>query len=1452
MFFVKKVLPTWGMQEVEMANGIGDAEGMEMEMDMKQGEGMESAVACEAVEFEDLFANPIEQGSNLEFRVSRVSVGGSEVMDLGGVVCEGGEGEIGIGNEVSEVYAVECGENLVKEELSEIEVKVEPPAIDVKEVKNEIGSSEGASEEIKLEEEIDSSVIMNRLELQTKLVNSHVEELKRIAILQYRLTGINPLAQELASTVLGTEEGWRTGLGLSSETLRYLHAVFAVKDTLTKKEACDVGIVSGATLSQVREFFSTQRSRVRALVQQYTDEAEARSVEIGEERSNHTPDFPIENDIGFTNLTDLDSVELLLVTMRQEKRFSQQEQLLLIILRTEPGLILRRFLEKGGLKVLCAWLINAAAGEQTSVLRQLLNVLSHLPMSCAIPLQVSALLQPVNKLRFYFVQDVANHARILMSKWSKLFMNKVENGLADSAGLGSTEREKADALRRVKKRVRDAGATMKSVEGGAGKNNAAELVKSQLDLAQVSVKAHSSGEGKFSSGLTHGAARSAGGKILNSKLNMKPKNVVKEVLNYNTSMMKALSGMQSNIKKSVPRKETLQPQNAMKPCVSNTSVADEIAVNQAPGGEAQIPISGSSSSSQSNSSQVTKARVTSMTDEDPKTAAKAAIVTSNVRGFSNIPVSETANIATPVSRRRPLADQQKERRKVLPVDDSGNGNRWRESTTRRPVIEVGKTSRPLSADEIRKAKLRARIMQQPSSGFSGNKQLNAPDQIGSRGKPKPVGDGWSLDRYASMQVMDGSGKSSQICSGVSLVRPTSFNADTASAPRLILDDKTFDELLTEQARENDARKLEHTSCTQKKRNHVDSLEEGIEVTGNYQEINLPEGGSDPCVCTYSEMANKVDSGDQPTSITVDREPRSPSIVDALRGDSVDLVSDVVEDFDVRSDSVKTSPEDLTTDVAAEGLLEATPMETNLRPASASEVVNAKSVEPRVLPWVVPPVLNLNPTWGVVAGDTSKEQGVQAARVKREEEVVYSDLLFVPDNPRDLWDEEPVYDDTLTPEIPVEVSEISSSKPSSPNNAVAVKDAGSNPLTDGTASAGEISGGPSIANTNTFAAAQQLGDAASGHDPNLLALLLSNPALVSQLALQQKEGGSLAGLSALLGLGKMEDLARSADPTHAGGVLSHPTNISNLLGVPQLQDQVPAMTDFKGCQPLSTSGVVSFPETNSEPVRTAEDKLGAVVTVPNWEVPSWAQPSPPPAPMIGLIPHSQGSSNVPLPHIGSVPQDFSSLGPPSASTAYNGSFQKLPNVPYTWAPSNTQVMHTTANQFDSSVGRGRVPVLSHIVNGASGMPNVVNDATVSSGVQPPVFGQVAQFNSVGWPPHGSRPSTVVHRNVSSHPVNSSIRGNVSSWTPHSSTTHGYPDVHRRLPEPPPLWGRNPMPATQSVPAPPPPYSSHPSSNQYWQQQDPSFRPPPSSHPAHYTRPHHPPAWHQNGSNYGPNR
>lgn len=44
---------------------------------------------------------------------------------------------------------------------------------------------------------------------------------------------------------------------------------------------------------------------------------------------------------------------------------------------------------------------------------------------------------PCMILRLLWASDVANHARILMSKWSNLFMNKVESGMPmDSAGLG--------------------------------------------------------------------------------------------------------------------------------------------------------------------------------------------------------------------------------------------------------------------------------------------------------------------------------------------------------------------------------------------------------------------------------------------------------------------------------------------------------------------------------------------------------------------------------------------------------------------------------------------------------------------------------------------------------------------------------------------------------------------------------------------------------------------------------------------------------------------------------------------------------------------------------------------------------------------------------------------------------------------------------------------------------
>lgn len=87
-------------------------------------------------------------------------------------------------------------------------------------------------------------------------------------------------------------------------------------------------------------------------------------------------------------------------------------------------------------------------------------------------------------------------------------------------------------------------------------------------------------------------------------------------------------------------------------------------------------------------------------------------------------------------------------------------------------------------------------------------------------------------------------------------------------------------------------------------------------------------------------------------IIVDREFWFFLIVDVLCGDLVDLVFDVVEDFDVRSDLVKILLEDFIIDVVVEGLLEVILMEINFCLVLVFEVVNVKSVELCVFFWVV--------------------------------------------------------------------------------------------------------------------------------------------------------------------------------------------------------------------------------------------------------------------------------------------------------------------------------------------------------------------------------------------------------------------------------------------------------------------------------------------------------------------
>ncbi|ONM34796.1 luminidependens protein1 [Zea mays] len=73
---------------------------------------------------------------------------------------------------------------------------------------------------------------------------------------------------------------------------------------------------------------------------------------------------------------------------------------------------------------------------------------------------------------------------------------------------------------------------------------------------------------------------------------------------------------------------------------------------------------------------------------------------------------------------------------------------------------------------------------------------------------------------------------------------------------------------------------------------------------------------------------------------------------------------------------------------------------------------------RVL-WQIPPAVWIDPSWSVGAGDNSKELEVQTQRNRREKETFYTSQKDVPMNPKDPWDLEMDFDDSLTPEVPID-------------------------------------------------------------------------------------------------------------------------------------------------------------------------------------------------------------------------------------------------------------------------------------------------------------------------------------------------------------------------------------------------------------------------------------------------
>ncbi|WCJ21385.1 Homeodomain-like superfamily protein [Euphorbia peplus] len=328
-------------------------------------------------------------------------------------------------------------------------------------------------EEIEIGKSVES--FSKFVDSQKELFHGQIDQLQRIVVTQCKLTGVNPLSQEMAAGAMSIKIGKRPRDLLNPKAIKYLQAVFSMKDAISKKESREISVQFGVTVSQVRDFFTSQRSRVKRLVRLSREKAARANalkepqyvvstscdpmmpIQIAPLSSIHPDPVPLDsvdsnsdhlNSIGFNSLplnhvnsdpvpldpivldsrplnpVNPDSAPLNYVGASSTEEIpscSTQVKLMEWILQLQNPSVLNWFLAKGGVMILATWLSQAAAEEQTSVLHFSLKVLCHLPLHKALPEHMSAVLHSVNQLRFYRTSDISNRARILLSRWSKLF-----------------------------------------------------------------------------------------------------------------------------------------------------------------------------------------------------------------------------------------------------------------------------------------------------------------------------------------------------------------------------------------------------------------------------------------------------------------------------------------------------------------------------------------------------------------------------------------------------------------------------------------------------------------------------------------------------------------------------------------------------------------------------------------------------------------------------------------------------------------------------------------------------------------------------------------------------------------------------------------------------------------------------------------------------------------------
>ncbi|KAK0580898.1 hypothetical protein LWI29_007590 [Acer saccharum] len=93
------------------------------------------------------------------------------------------------------------------------------------------------------------------LDSQRELFHGQINQLQNIVVTQCRLTGVNPLSQEMAAGALSIKIGKRPRDLLNPKAIKHMQAVFSVKDAISKKECREISVQFGGTVTQVKDFF---------------------------------------------------------------------------------------------------------------------------------------------------------------------------------------------------------------------------------------------------------------------------------------------------------------------------------------------------------------------------------------------------------------------------------------------------------------------------------------------------------------------------------------------------------------------------------------------------------------------------------------------------------------------------------------------------------------------------------------------------------------------------------------------------------------------------------------------------------------------------------------------------------------------------------------------------------------------------------------------------------------------------------------------------------------------------------------------------------------------------------------------------------------------------------------------------------------------------------------------